>query len=175
MPRPNAKSRVASSKTRNKAGVFVANSKDINDVEKNMDILEDWKLFEIIHDSFQNYALKTIEWHKKADKKLKPTFYTAKQMRTLNEMWSIKARDKGKAPALSYREDILAQSKRQMQRIEERYNELKNQLRSLQNAKKNLAKSQPYEVITRGEKKINASEKIADTLWKDIWNTEYIS
>ncbi|CAG8775391.1 3229_t:CDS:1, partial [Gigaspora rosea] len=33
-----------------------------------------------------------------------------------------------------------------MQRIEERYNELKNQLRSLQNAKNELAKSQPYEV-----------------------------
>ncbi|CAG8459328.1 19435_t:CDS:2, partial [Racocetra persica] len=32
-----------------------------------------------------------------------------------------------------------------MQRIEEHYNKLKNQLQSLQNAKKNLAKSQPYE------------------------------
>ncbi|CAG8653091.1 5212_t:CDS:2 [Dentiscutata erythropus] len=192
MPRPNAKSRIASSKTRNKAGVFVANPKDINDIEENMNILEDWELFEITHDSFQNYALKTIEWHEKADKKLKFTFYTgnsrtnlwkkrkaqeqlqheAKQMRTLDEMWSIKARDKGKAPALSYREDILAQSKRQMQRIEECYNELKNQLRSLQNAKKNLAKSQPYEVqrltsifhyyrlLLDGEKKISASEKI---------------
>ncbi|CAG8830796.1 11583_t:CDS:1, partial [Gigaspora margarita] len=38
MPRPNAKSRVASSKTRNKAGVFVANPKDI---EKNIDIPKD--------------------------------------------------------------------------------------------------------------------------------------
>ncbi|CAG8484505.1 30080_t:CDS:2 [Gigaspora margarita] len=41
-----------------------------------------------------------------------------------------------------------------MQQIEKRYNELKNQLRSLQNAKNKLAKSQPY---------------------KDIRNTEYMS
>ncbi|CAG8715010.1 20136_t:CDS:2 [Racocetra fulgida] len=115
MPRPNAKSHVASSKTHNKAGVFVANSKDINDIEENMNILEDWELFKITHDSFQNYALKTIEWHEKANKKLKSTYYTAKQMQTLDEMWSIKAQDKEKAPALSYCEDILAQSKRQMQ------------------------------------------------------------
>ncbi|CAG8716278.1 18339_t:CDS:2 [Gigaspora rosea] len=33
-----------------------------------------------------------------------------------------------------------------MQRIEERYNELRNQLHNLQNIKKELAKSQPYEV-----------------------------
>ncbi|CAG8676734.1 24404_t:CDS:2 [Cetraspora pellucida] len=76
MPHPNAKSHVASSKTCNKADVFVANPKDINDVEENMNILEDWELFEITHNSFQNYALKTIKWHKKADKKLNPTFYT---------------------------------------------------------------------------------------------------
>ncbi|CAG8809184.1 26253_t:CDS:2, partial [Gigaspora rosea] len=105
-------------------------------------------------------------------------------------MWGIKAQDKGKAPdilALSYHEDILTQSKRQMQRIEEHYNELKNQLRSLQNAKNELAKSQPYKVqrltstfyyfrlLLDGEKKIYALEKIADTLWKDIRNTEYMS
>ncbi|CAG8844902.1 45311_t:CDS:2, partial [Gigaspora margarita] len=67
------------------------------------------------------------------------------------------------------------QSKRQMQRIEEHYNELKNQLRSFQNTKNKLAKSQPYKVITRWRKKICASEKIADTLWKDIRNIEYMS
>ncbi|CAG8453888.1 9999_t:CDS:2 [Scutellospora calospora] len=184
MPRPNAKSRVASSKTRNKAGIFVANHKDINDIEENMNILEDCDLFEITHDSFQNYALKAIEWHEKADKKLKSTFYTG----TIESYFdtsalifdikplSIKAQDKGKVSALLYCEDILAQSKRQMQRIEEHYNELKNQLQSLQNAKKNLAKSQPYEVqrlisifhyyrlSLDSEKKISASEKIANTL-----------
>ncbi|KAF0556083.1 hypothetical protein F8M41_016288 [Gigaspora margarita] len=179
MPRRNAKSQVASSKTRNKAGVFVTNPKDINNLEENMDILGDW-------DYFGNS--RTNLWKKrKAQEQLQ---HEAKQMRNLDEMWGIKARDKGKAPAisaLSYREDILAQSKRQMQRIEERYNELKNQLRSLQNAKNELAKSQPYEVqrlisifyyfrlLLDGEKKICASEKIANTLWKDIRNTEYMS
>ncbi|CAG8759549.1 461_t:CDS:2, partial [Cetraspora pellucida] len=89
--------------------------------------------------------------------------HEAKQMRTLDEMWNIKARNKEKALALSY---------------QERYNELKNQLRNLQNAKKELAKSQPYEVqrltsifhyfrlLLDGKKKIKASEKIADNLWK---------
>ncbi|CAG8743407.1 7060_t:CDS:2, partial [Gigaspora rosea] len=48
--------------------------------------------------------------------------------------------------ALSYCEDILAQSKWQMQQIENHYNELKNQLRNLQNAKKEFAKLQPYKV-----------------------------
>ncbi|CAG8639530.1 8454_t:CDS:2 [Cetraspora pellucida] len=55
MSYPNAKSCVASSKTYNKAGIFVANSKDINNVEENIDILED------------------------SDKKLKPTFYTSNE------------------------------------------------------------------------------------------------
>ncbi|CAG8616986.1 16706_t:CDS:2, partial [Cetraspora pellucida] len=108
-------------------------------------------------------------------------------MRTLDEMWGVKTQDKGKMPILSYREEISAQSQRQMQRIEDRYNELKNQLRNLQNAKKTLAKSQPYEVqrltsifhyfrlLLDGEKKIKASEKIADAIWKDIRNTEYMS
>ncbi|CAG8806893.1 3549_t:CDS:2, partial [Gigaspora margarita] len=93
-----------SSKTCNKAGVFVTNPKDINNIEENMNILEDWKLFGITHNSFQNYASKTIEWHEKANTNLKSTFYT-----------------------------------------KEHYNELKNQLRSLQNAKNELAKSQLYE------------------------------
>ncbi|CAG8804948.1 25474_t:CDS:2, partial [Gigaspora margarita] len=142
--------------------VFVTNSKDINNIEENMNILEDWELFGITHDSFQNYTSKTIEWHEKADTNLKPTFYTgnsrtnlwkkrkvqeqlqyeAKQMRNLDEMWGIKAWDKEKALAISA---LLYQ---------ECYNELKNQLRSLQNAKNELVKSQPYE---------------------DICNTEYMS
>ncbi|CAG8778416.1 3058_t:CDS:10 [Gigaspora margarita] len=74
-----------------------------------------------------------------------------------------------------------------MQRIENHYNELKNQLRNLQNAKKELAKSQPYKVqrltsifhyfrlLLDAERKISASEKIADNLWKGIRNTEYMS
>ncbi|CAG8843691.1 41105_t:CDS:2 [Gigaspora margarita] len=89
--------------------------------------------------------------------------HEAKQIRNLDEMWGIKAWDKGKAPAisaLSYYEDILAQSKRQIQRIEEHYNELKNQLRSLQNAKNKLAKSQPYKVITKWEKKYVRQKKL---------------
>ncbi|CAG8838208.1 26808_t:CDS:2, partial [Gigaspora margarita] len=135
-------------------------AKVINNIE---DTLEDWELFEITHNTLQDYALKAIEWHKKANKKLKSTFYT----------------DKGKAPAQSYYEnilaqsyhkDILAQSKQQMQRIE-------NQ----------LVKSQPYEVqrltsvfhyfrlLLNGERKIQALEQIADNLWKDIQNTEYMS
>ncbi|CAG8779070.1 43412_t:CDS:2 [Gigaspora margarita] len=131
---------------------------------------------------------RTNLWKKrKAQKQLQ---HKAKQMRNLDEIWDIKAQDKGKAPAisaLSYCEDILAQSKRQMQRIEECYNELKNQLRSLQNAKNELAKLQSYKVqkltfifyyfrlLLDEEKKIYMSEKIADTLWKDIRNTEYMS
>lgn len=108
-------------------------------------------------------------------------------MKTLDEMWGAKAKSKEKIPTLSYRENISYQSQRQMQRIEERYNELRNQLRNLQNVKKELAKSQPYEVqrltsicqyfrlLMDGEKKIKASEKIADTFWKGIRNTEYMA
>ncbi|CAG8828388.1 23107_t:CDS:2, partial [Gigaspora margarita] len=58
------------------------------------------------------------------------------------------------------------------------YNKLKNQFQSLQNTKNELAKSQPYKVqrlLLDEEKKICVSEKIADTLRKDICNTEYIS
>ncbi|CAG8753191.1 4912_t:CDS:10 [Cetraspora pellucida] len=73
---------------------------------------------------------RTNLWKKrKAQKQLQ---HEAKKMRTLDEMWGVKTRDKGK----------------------DRYNELKNQLRNLQNAKKTLAKFQPYE---------------------DIQNTEYMS
>ena len=73
MPRPNTKSSIASNKARNKDGTF---AKVINNIEENMDTLEDWELFEITHNTFQDYALKAIEWHEKADKKLKSTFYT---------------------------------------------------------------------------------------------------
>ncbi|CAG8811282.1 8835_t:CDS:1, partial [Gigaspora rosea] len=54
--------------------------------------------------------------------------HEAKNMRTLDDMWNIKTRNKEKALALlynkdilalSYCEDILAQSEWQMQRIEE--------------------------------------------------------
>ncbi|CAG8828644.1 13194_t:CDS:2 [Gigaspora margarita] len=203
MLRPNTKSSIASNKIYNKDGTF---AKVINNIEKNMNTLKNWELFEITHNTLQDYALKAIEWHEKADKKLKSMFYTAqeqlqykaKQMQTLDKMWNIKTRGKGKAPALSYREDILAQfllyyedilaqSKRQMQQIENCYNELKNQLHNLQNAKKELAKSQPYEVqrlisvfhyfrlLLNSEKKIRALEQITDNLWKDIRNMKYMS
>ncbi|CAG8759551.1 462_t:CDS:1, partial [Cetraspora pellucida] len=76
MPRPNAKSSIATNKARNKDGTFAADPKVINDIDENMDTLEDWELFEITHNNFQDYALKAIEWHEKADKKLKSTFYT---------------------------------------------------------------------------------------------------
>ncbi|CAG8484493.1 30079_t:CDS:2 [Gigaspora margarita] len=83
MPHRNAKYQVASSKTRNKAGIFATNPKDINNLEENMDILEDWKLFGIMHDSFQNYVSKTIEW--KAQEQLQ---HKAKQMQNLDEIWA---------------------------------------------------------------------------------------
>lgn len=76
MPRPNAKSRIASSKARTKTGTFAAKPKVTNNVEDDHDILEDWELFELTHENFQTYALKAIEWHNAADRKLKSTFYT---------------------------------------------------------------------------------------------------
>ncbi|CAG8795126.1 11996_t:CDS:2 [Gigaspora rosea] len=104
MPRPNAKSSIASNKARNSDSTF---AKVINNIKE--DTSEDWKLFEITHNTLQDYVLKAIEWHEKADKKLKPTFYTrnsrtnlwkkrkaqeqlqheAKRMQTLDEMWNL--------------------------------------------------------------------------------------
>ncbi|CAG8529659.1 22358_t:CDS:2 [Gigaspora rosea] len=78
MPRGNAKSRVAFSKIRNKAGVFVTNPKDINNIEENMDILEDWECEILIKCGHKGTQ----------DKEIAPAIST-----------------------LSYREDILAQSK----------------------------------------------------------------
>ncbi|CAG8778418.1 3059_t:CDS:2, partial [Gigaspora margarita] len=66
---------IALKKTRNKDGTFVA--KVTNEIKVNMDTLEDWELFKITHEIFHDYALKAIEWHENADKKLKSTFYTS--------------------------------------------------------------------------------------------------
>ncbi|CAG8775334.1 10350_t:CDS:2, partial [Gigaspora rosea] len=73
---------------------------------------------------------RTNLWKKrKAQEQLQ---HEAKQMQTLDKMWNLKTRDKGKAPAQLYREDILAQlyhedilaqSKWQMQRIDIRNTE----------------------------------------------------
>ncbi|CAG8854338.1 20090_t:CDS:1, partial [Gigaspora margarita] len=65
---------IALKKTHNKDGTFAA--KVTNEIEVNMDTPEDWELFEITHEIFHDYALKAIEWHENADKKLKSTFYT---------------------------------------------------------------------------------------------------
>ncbi|CAG8797522.1 14509_t:CDS:2, partial [Gigaspora margarita] len=93
--------------------------------------------------------------------------HKTKQIQTLDEIWNIKTRDKKKTPALAYYEDIL--------------------LHNLQNVKKELAKSQPYEVqrvtlvfyyfrlLLNGKKKIQALEQIVNNLWKEIQNTEYMS
>ncbi|CAG8779143.1 31673_t:CDS:2, partial [Gigaspora margarita] len=136
--RPNAKSHIASSKAHMKTGTFTAKPK--------------------------TYALKAIEWHNAVDRKLKSIFYTefenkplekkaqeqlqheAKKINTLDEIWGAKAKSKEKILTLLYCENISYQSQRQMQRIEEHYNELRNQLHNLQNIKKRLAKSQPYEI-----------------------------
>ncbi|CAG8742330.1 11245_t:CDS:2, partial [Gigaspora rosea] len=147
-------------------------------------------LFEITHNTLQDYALKAIEWHEKADKKLKSTFYTgnsrtnlwkkrkvqeqlqhkAKRMQTLDKMWNLKTRDKGKAPAQSYREDILAQSYR-----EDILAQSKRQMQRIENLQRLTSVFHYFRLLLNGEKKIQASEQIADNLWKDIRNTEYVS
>ncbi|CAG8535431.1 14530_t:CDS:1, partial [Racocetra fulgida] len=74
MSHPNTKSSITSKKACNKDGTFVA--KVMNEIKKSIDTLEDWELFEITHDNFQDYTLKAIEWYENADKTLKSTFYT---------------------------------------------------------------------------------------------------
>ncbi|CAG8782498.1 17946_t:CDS:2, partial [Dentiscutata erythropus] len=85
MPHQSAKSSIASNKACNKDSTFVADPKVMNNIEENIETLEDWELFEITHDSFQDYE--TQEQKRKAQKQLQ---HEAKQMRTLNEMWSVK-------------------------------------------------------------------------------------
>ncbi|CAG8814798.1 15217_t:CDS:2 [Gigaspora margarita] len=139
MPYPKPKSRIASSKPRTKICTFTIQfqvSKNINEFVK---APNDWELFEVTDEDFQNYALKAIEWHQEADKKIKSAFYTkAKNIKTLNEMWDTQ----------------------QKQLIKEHYNELKKQFRGLQNTKNQIAKSQPYDIASRGEKKWKRQKRL---------------
>ncbi|CAG8834953.1 3324_t:CDS:2 [Gigaspora margarita] len=119
MPRPKVKSRIASGKICTKTGTFTTrsevNAKESVDNAENVQMLEDWELFEVTRKGLQNYALKALEWYQGADRDLKFFFNTG-------------------ACFIS------------QQLIENHYNELKHKLHGLQNAKKEIAKLQPYEV-----------------------------
>ncbi|CAG8624062.1 18131_t:CDS:2 [Gigaspora rosea] len=190
MPRPKPKSHIASSKPRTETGTFAIQFQVPENTEEFVEAPDDWKLFEVTDEDFQNYALKAIEWHQEADKKIKSAFYTeekksrkqlqkeAKNMKTLNEMWDTVARNKKtcttpKESSLLYRENITIQSQRQKQLMEERYNKLKKQFRGLQNTKNQMAKSQPYDV--QREKKMEASKEVAEIFWKGIRNTQHMA
>ncbi|CAG8691771.1 24593_t:CDS:2 [Gigaspora margarita] len=161
MPCPKVKSHIASGKIRTKTGTFTTksevNAKESIDNVENVQMLEDWELFGVTCEGLQNYALKALEWYQGANRDLKFFFNTAheqlqqeaKQMRTLKEMWSIKICNRREVPLILYydeheeHEDTIIQSQ---QLIENRYNKLKHKLHGLQNAKKEIAKLQPYEV-----------------------------
>ncbi|CAG8667717.1 1344_t:CDS:2 [Gigaspora rosea] len=137
MPCPNAKSRIASSKTCMKTGTFAAKPKVTNNVEDNHDILEDWELFELTHENFQTYALKAIKWHNAADRKLKSTFYTEFKNKPLEKKSTRTLQHEAKKMKL------LIKCEEQKQKVKKRYqfyyivkifltnlnNKLRNQLR----------------------------------------------
>ncbi|CAG8601213.1 90_t:CDS:2, partial [Scutellospora calospora] len=199
--RSKVKSRIASGKILTKIGTFTTRS-DVN--------AEESELFGVTREGLQNYALKALEWYQGADRDLKFFFNNgnsrtnlwkkrkaqeqlqqeAKQMRTLEEMWGIKICNRKEVPLILYYdeyeecEDTIIQSQ---QLIENRYNELKHKLHGLQNAKKEMASLQSYEVqrltsvcqyfrlLLDSEKKMKASNQVANIFWKDIRNIDYMS
>ncbi|CAG8607093.1 19520_t:CDS:2 [Gigaspora margarita] len=147
MPHPKPKFHIASSKPCTEIGTFTIQFQVPENTNKFVEAPDNWELFEVTDEYFQNYALKAIEWHQEADKKIKSTFYIAskrsKNMKTLNEMWDTQ----------------------QKQLMEECYNELKKQFHVLQNTKNQMAKSQPYDV-----QRLSSIFNIIG-----IWNTKHMA